>query len=170
MKSQKILQGLQKLLAMIDNILIHQILINDSNKLPEELPNYAQFCINEMVRAFPYAIPHLYSGEELESFIQDKFGNEVLKAYLNLKPYSYRSDLARFCLLYGCQKTRFILFALKQHIDSPFLSLYAYSRFDSLLNVIVFDCEQQYLHFQLKDEGRKINTFQYFIHVCNYIS
>jgi len=87
---------------MINNILIHQILINDSNKLPNELPDYSQYCINEMLRVFPYAVPRLYSGEELESFIEDKFGKDVLHAYLSLKPYSYRSDLARFCLLNYC--------------------------------------------------------------------
>jgi mannosyltransferase OCH1-like enzyme len=79
---------------------LHQILINDSNKLPTELPDYAQFCISELMRFVPNADPHLYSGEELESFLKDKFDNEIYNAYMNLKPYSYKSDLARYCLLY----------------------------------------------------------------------
>jgi mannosyltransferase OCH1-like enzyme len=108
---------------MINNIPIHQILINDSNKLPNQLPSYAQFCINEMVRYFPYAIPHLYSGEELESFIKDNFGAEVLHAYMSLKPYSYKSDLARYCLLnyyggiYVDLNTRFINSLPMDHIS-----------------------------------------------------
>lgn len=121
---------------MINNIQIHQILIDDSNKLPDKLPNYAQFCINEMVRLFPYAIPHLYSGEELESFINDKFGKEVLTAYLSLKPYSYKSDLARACLLnyyggiYVDLNTRFINTLPIEHISK--YSFFAFRDYHAL--------------------------------------
>lgn len=42
----------------------------------------------------------LWNDVTLQLFLQENFGAAVLKAYLNLIPYAYRSDLARYCLLY----------------------------------------------------------------------
>ena len=42
----------------------------------------------------------IWDDEEIKSFLNDKFGKSVLNAYLKLKPYCYKSDLARFCILY----------------------------------------------------------------------
>ena len=38
----------------------------------------------------------LWDDEEIQSFLNEKFGKSILKAYLQLKPYCYKSDLARF--------------------------------------------------------------------------
>jgi len=79
---------------------VHQILINDTNKLPDELPEYHNICYKQIKNLYPNAEYHLYSGEELEEIIKNNFHNDVFTAYKKLKPYSFKSDLARYCLLY----------------------------------------------------------------------
>jgi mannosyltransferase OCH1-like enzyme len=79
---------------------IHQILISDTNKLPKELPPYAQMCVKSITDFYGTEEYHLYSGEEIEEIIKFNFDNNVYKSYQKLKPYAYKSDLARYCLLY----------------------------------------------------------------------
>lgn len=81
-------------------MIIHQILINDSGKLPEEYPEFHNLCLDKIKRLYPNEEYHLYSGEELESIIQCNFDNDVLIAYKKLKPYACKADLSRLCLLY----------------------------------------------------------------------
>ena len=42
----------------------------------------------------------LYNNEMIEAFIEKYFNSEILKAYKSLKPYAFKSDLARLCILY----------------------------------------------------------------------
>ena len=79
---------------------IHQILINDTNKLPDEFPEYHNICYKQIKNLYPNAEYHLYSGEEIEEIIKSNFEDDVFIAYKKLRPYSYKGDLARFCLLY----------------------------------------------------------------------
>jgi len=79
---------------------IHQILINDSCKLPRQLPDYAEMCVKSITDFYGTEEHHLYSGEEIEDIIKSNFDVDVYKAYQKLKPYAYKSDLARCCLLY----------------------------------------------------------------------
>ncbi len=79
---------------------IHQILINDTNKLPDEFPEFHNICYEKIKKLYPNEEYHLYSGEELEKIIQDNFHSDVFTAYKKLKPYACRADLARYCLLY----------------------------------------------------------------------
>ena len=79
---------------------IHQILINDTNKLPEQFPEYHSKCVQQIRKLYPNQEYHLYSGEELEEIIQNNFDADVFTAYKKLKPYAYKADLARYCLLY----------------------------------------------------------------------
>ena len=79
---------------------IHQILINDTNKLPNEFPEYHNICYEQIKKLYPNEEYHLYSGEELEEIIKNNFDNEVYTAYQKLKPYACKADLARYCLLY----------------------------------------------------------------------
>lgn len=79
---------------------IHQILINDSNKLPEEFPEFHNLCYGQIKKLYPNEDYHLYSGEELEEIIENKFSGDVYTAYKKLKPYACKADLARLCLLY----------------------------------------------------------------------
>lgn len=46
-------------------------------------------------------LPHmLFSGEDIASFIEEKFPREVIEAYNALRPLTYKADLARYCILY----------------------------------------------------------------------
>jgi len=79
---------------------IHQILINDTNKLPNEFPKFHNLCFKQIKKLYPDDEYHLYSGEELEEIIQNNFHIDVFIAYKKLKPYACKADLARLCLLY----------------------------------------------------------------------
>lgn len=83
---------------------IHQILITDSNILPKTLPEYSKICTKQFLSL--YSNPnsnnqyHLYCGEEIENIIKNNFDKDVLTSYKMLKPYSFKADLAKYCLLY----------------------------------------------------------------------
>ena len=79
---------------------IHQILINDTNKLPDEFPEYHNICYKQIKNLYPNEEYHLYSGEEIEEIIKSNFEKDVFIAYKKLKPYSSKGNLARYCLLY----------------------------------------------------------------------
>jgi len=79
---------------------IHQILINDTNKLPNELPEFHNICYEQIKKLYPDEEYHLYSGEELEKIIKNNFNDDVYVSYKKLRPYACKADLARLCLLY----------------------------------------------------------------------
>jgi hypothetical protein len=81
-------------------MIIHQILINDTNKLPDEFPEFHNICYEQIKKLYPDEEYQLYSGKELEEIIQDNFHSDVFTAYKKLKPYACKADLARLCLLY----------------------------------------------------------------------
>ena len=76
---------------------VSQIFISDS---ADGLPPYLSRCVERVKSAYAH-MPHvLYGDPQLREFIQNHFDADVLLAYEKLNPYSYRSDLARYCLLY----------------------------------------------------------------------
>jgi hypothetical protein len=79
---------------------IHQIFINDTNKLPNDLPKFHNICYQQIKKLYPNEEYHLYSGEELEEIIKNNFDHDVYISYKKLKPYANKADLARYCLLY----------------------------------------------------------------------
>jgi hypothetical protein len=79
---------------------IHQILINDTNKLPNEFSEFHNICYKQIKKLYPNEEYYLYSGEELEEIIKNNFHVEVFTAYKKLKLYANKADLARLCLLY----------------------------------------------------------------------
>jgi hypothetical protein len=80
--------------------MIHQILINDTNELPKQLPEFCKICIDRIKNIYTGVEHHLYCGEELEEIICQNFDSDVLCAYKKLKPYACKADLSRLCLLY----------------------------------------------------------------------
>ena len=56
--------------------------------------------IKSIKSTHPDAAHQLLSGKEIRSFIAAHFNSDVVAAYDLLKPYSYRADLARYCLLF----------------------------------------------------------------------
>lgn len=79
---------------------IHQILLLDGMALPERISPILAERTAVLQRMYPGAKYHLWGGEALRSFIAEHFGAETLHAFDGLKPYSYKSDLGRYCLLY----------------------------------------------------------------------
>jgi hypothetical protein len=78
---------------------LHQILIVDGLGMPSCISESVQRNIQTFQETYPGADHILWTGEMLRDFIRDHFGNEVLSAFDTLKPYSYKCDLARFCLV-----------------------------------------------------------------------
>lgn len=93
---------------------LHQIFINDKGDLPTQFPSYTEFCTNELRRIYYNWEYKIWSNKEIKKFLQNNFDDIVFKTYEKIKPYSYKSDLARYCILkiygglYVDLNTRFI--------------------------------------------------------------
>lgn len=77
---------------------IHQILIADANKI--EVSDSIKDNVASLKQYFPDSNYTLYEKKDLQEFIFNHFGDEVLWAFDYLNPYAYKADLARYCLLY----------------------------------------------------------------------
>lgn len=75
---------------------ISQIFLSDAG---DELSPFLQHATGTVKAAFPGASHTIYNKESLRQFIADNYDTKVLWAYDTLKPYSYKADLGRFCLL-----------------------------------------------------------------------
>ena len=79
---------------------LHQVFIVDDFKTPQKLPgmleNHAQIARD----FYPDAKYKLWGGDDLREFIGKELDRDVLWAFDQLKPYSYKCDLARYCLMY----------------------------------------------------------------------
>lgn len=82
-------------------MLLTSIWINSSGDAnAASLPYLILENVHSLQKNHPH-IPHkLFGYAELFSFIEEKFSQEVLRAFLELKPYAYKADLARYCVLY----------------------------------------------------------------------
>ena len=75
---------------------VSQIFLSDDQQQLSPFLTYA----SETVRnAFSEADYTLYNNKTLRQFIADNYNKDVLWAYDSLRPYSYKADLGRFCLL-----------------------------------------------------------------------
>lgn len=75
---------------------ISQIFLSDAG---DELSPFLEYATGTVKGAFPDADHTVYTKETLRQFIADNYDADVLWAYDCLKPYSYKADLGRFCLL-----------------------------------------------------------------------
>lgn len=82
-------------------MLLTSIWINSSGEAnAASLPPPILENIHSLQKNHPH-IPHkLFGTTELLSFLEEKFSREVLSAFLALKPYAYKADLARYCVLH----------------------------------------------------------------------
>jgi Glycosyltransferase sugar-binding region containing DXD motif len=80
--------------------LVHQILMVDGFGLPLSLPPLVVENIDILGALYPSARYRLWDGQSLREMIASNFEREVLQAFETLVPYSFKSDLARYCLLY----------------------------------------------------------------------
>lgn len=76
---------------------ISQIYITDS---PTGLPPLLKEKTDTVRAAFPHHDYMLYDADALREFIKSEFGRDVVTAFDTLKPYAYKSDLGRYCLLF----------------------------------------------------------------------
>ncbi len=77
---------------------LFQILISseEESKTPSSLIQLS----NTLLQSFPYAKYSLWNDSMITNFLEKEFEPDVLEAYKSLIPFAYRSDLARYCLLY----------------------------------------------------------------------
>ena len=76
---------------------ISQIFLTDSTQ--GELPVQLQATVDSVRRAFPKCRHTLFNDETLRSFIAEHYENDVVETYDALRPYAYKADLGRFCIL-----------------------------------------------------------------------
>ena len=76
---------------------ITQIFISDDNQGISTTINTNTEIIKEL---FPNHIYHLYNNHSIEEFLLENFDDNIIKTYRKLKPYSYKCDFARYCILY----------------------------------------------------------------------
>jgi mannosyltransferase OCH1-like enzyme len=91
------------------NKLMRPCLLNSTHNIPlhlytcwhtKSLPPLMQQNYNKLLKENPDIQFHLYDENECRVFIEQHFPPEVVQAYDNLIPCSYKSDLWRFCVLY----------------------------------------------------------------------
>jgi hypothetical protein len=75
---------------------ISQIFLSDAGN---GLPPFLKLATGTVKTAFPKANHTIFSKRTLRQFIADNYDTDVLWAYDCLRPYSYKADLGRFCLL-----------------------------------------------------------------------
>ena len=81
------------------NNYIHQILITD--KEYDELPPLIKKQTNHTKQSFQNYEYKLYTKRTVIEFIKKYFDLETYRAFNKLKPYSYKADLAKYCLSYA---------------------------------------------------------------------
>jgi len=75
---------------------VSQIFLSDTGN---ELSPFLQHATGTVKNAFPDANYEIFTKETLRQFIVDHYDADVVWAYDTLRPYSYKADLGRFCLL-----------------------------------------------------------------------
>ena len=76
---------------------ITQIFISDTETPPSGL---LQNCVQSVKRCFPGSEHKIYGNQEIEEFIKKHYDRKLLDCYRRLKPYAYKADLARYCILH----------------------------------------------------------------------
>jgi hypothetical protein len=79
---------------------IHKVCIVDGFELPE-IPEGINVSINTWKEFNPGYNVKLYSGNECRQYIKTYYDDNMLSYFDKLKPYSYKSDLFRFLVLYN---------------------------------------------------------------------
>jgi len=79
--------------------ILASILIASGEHERQELPQRVVENIASFKRQHPGLEHRLFRAEETRAFIAAEYGGEVLAAYDALKPFAFKSDLARHCIL-----------------------------------------------------------------------
>jgi mannosyltransferase OCH1-like enzyme len=76
---------------------VHQIWISDNNAPPSDYVAKKMQKLKHMYSDYEYT---LYDNEMCREQIRSLFGNKIVNFYDSLNSYSFRADLARYCILY----------------------------------------------------------------------
>ena len=76
---------------------LSQIYITDDGSELPDLLRYSSSTSKECLSSYDYV---LYGHDELRSFIEAHYSSDVVCAYDQLVPYSYKADLGKFCIGY----------------------------------------------------------------------
>ena len=74
---------------------VFQVLITENNYPLPDLCKESTRTVKENLKNSNY---HLFNHEECKDVIRDNFPKEVFNSFLKLNPYSYKADLAYYCL------------------------------------------------------------------------
>lgn len=77
--------------------IIHQIYISDNGHVPSEYVTNQMHRLKQLYSDYNYV---LYDNDMCRNEIVSAFGNAAAKLYDSLNSYSFRADLARYCILY----------------------------------------------------------------------
>ena len=80
----------------MDKNIIQIFISEDKNDLSQKLLNNTQRVIN-LYQDYNYK---LFDNNAIKTFLLENFDEEIVKTYESLAPFSYKSDFARYCLLY----------------------------------------------------------------------
>lgn len=80
---------------------IFQIAISNKPVYPESWSGRFMMNVESFRLCYPRADHHLYQDAELREIIASHFDSAVLEAYEKLRPFAFKADLARYCLLYA---------------------------------------------------------------------
>lgn len=80
---------------------VHKIYIQDDMQIPSEIPKVIQEQHDNWKRLNPEYEHRFYSGKDCEQYLKTHFSERHLKTYLKLKPYSYKCDFMRYCIVYN---------------------------------------------------------------------
>jgi hypothetical protein len=79
---------------------VFQIFITDTQYELDPLPVALSSAIDTVKQAFSDCRHKLYRHSEIKLMIKQNFDASVLAAFEGIIPYAYKSDLARYCILY----------------------------------------------------------------------
>lgn len=79
---------------------IPRIMYKTGPKPYDQLPEHTILLHDNFLKANPYMTMVYYDDELAHDFINDHFEEEVLDAFVRLKPGAFKADLLRYCLLY----------------------------------------------------------------------
>src|SRR3954471_6160293 len=82
-------------------MLLSSVLITSSEEDQDSaLPPIIQQNIASLKAQHP-GLPHrLFRQHDVIELLEEKFPKEILNSYFALRPFAYRADLARYCILY----------------------------------------------------------------------
>lgn len=78
---------------------IFQIVISRDDRTKNSLPSVIEANTTSCREQHPLARYNRLNEAEIESFLAAHFEAAVLKAFKSLKPYAYKADIGRYCLL-----------------------------------------------------------------------